>query len=234
MFVQANLSAGAFAQNVPIFNLYRNNVSAIAAWTSAHYPGRQGLCVPETMRFTGNGTWFPGNESCDSTIAPSYNSQTVTTGAEIGLRIWQTYLATDDRSFLSANYPVMSGAARFLLSHARTGSDGLLHTTSNAHETQWAVNDPITDVAAMQPSSRGGVRRADPGRRRGPGHPTAGGDPEDPSAAADRPRHPDPGPRPVRGRGGHHHARAVGAAHRDQAQRGEPRAGTGVALQPHR
>ncbi|MGY4911609.1 RICIN domain-containing protein [Micromonospora aurantiaca (nom. illeg.)] len=150
MFVQANLSAGAFAQNVPIFNLYRNNVSAIAAWTSAHYPGRQGLCVPETMRFNGNGTWFPGNESCDSTIAPSYNSQTVTTGAEIGLWIWQTYLATDDRSFLSANYPVMSGAARFLLSHARTGSDGLRHTTSNAHETQWAVNDPITDVAAMQ------------------------------------------------------------------------------------
>jgi hypothetical protein len=44
----------------------------------------------------------------------------------------------------------MSGAARFLLSHATTGSDGFLHTMSNAHETQWAVNDPTTDVAAMQ------------------------------------------------------------------------------------
>ena len=57
---------------------------------------------------------------------------------------------TDDRSFLSANYPVMSGAAKFLLSHAKSGSDGYLHTTSNAHETQWAVTDPVTDVTAMQ------------------------------------------------------------------------------------
>jgi hypothetical protein len=44
----------------------------------------------------------------------------------------------------------MSSAARFLLSHATIGSDGFLHTMSNAHETQWAVNDPTTDVAAMQ------------------------------------------------------------------------------------
>jgi hypothetical protein len=154
MFVQANLSAGAFAQNTPVFNLYRTNVSNMAAWTAAHYPGHEGLCVPETMRFNGNGYYggsgAASNASCDSTITATYNSQTVTTGAEIGLWIWQTYLMTDDRSFLSANYPVLSGAAKFLLSHAKSGSDGLLHTTSNAHETQWAVNDPITDVAAMQ------------------------------------------------------------------------------------
>ena len=154
MFVQANLSAGAFAENTPVFNLYRTNVSNIAAWTSGHYPGHAGLCVPETMRFNGNG-YYAGssaasNASCDSLITATYNSQTVTTGAEIGLWIWQTYLATDDTSVLSANYPVMSGAAKFLLSHATTGSDGYLHTTSNAHETQWAVTDPITDVAAMQ------------------------------------------------------------------------------------
>jgi len=150
MFLQANLSSGALPENDPIFALYRTNVSNIAAWTSSKYPGHQGLCVPETMRFNGNGSWYAGNESCDSLIAPSYNAQTVTSGAEIGLWIWQTYLATDDRAFLSANYPVMSGTARFLLSHARTGSDGLLHTTSNAHEDQWSVNDPITDVAAMK------------------------------------------------------------------------------------
>jgi len=154
MFVQANLSAGAFAQNTPVFTLYRTNVANIAAWTSAHYPGHDGLCVPETMRFNGNGFYAgssaASNASCDSAIAATYNSQTVTTGAEIGLWIWQTYLMTDDRSFLSANYPVMSGAAKFLLAHAKIGSDGFLHTTSNAHEIQWAVNDPSTDVAAMQ------------------------------------------------------------------------------------
>ncbi|MEV4365233.1 cellulose-binding domain-containing protein [Nonomuraea sp. NPDC049625] len=150
MMIQANLSAGAFSLNTPMFTLYRNNLSNIAAWTSARYPGHEGICVPETMRFNGNGTWYAGNESCDSAIAPSYNSQTVTSGAEIGLWVWQTYLATDDRAFLSANYPIIRDSAKFLLSHARTGSDGLLHTHSNAHETQWSVDDPITDVAAMQ------------------------------------------------------------------------------------
>jgi hypothetical protein len=154
MMVQANLSAGAFAQNTPVFNLYRTNVSSIAAWTSAHFPGREGLCVPETMRFNGNGYYggssAASNASCDSQIAANYNARNVTTGAEIGLWIWQTYLTTDDRSFLSAHYPIMAGAAKFLLSHATTGSDGLLHTFSNAHENQWDVNDPINDVAAMQ------------------------------------------------------------------------------------
>jgi hypothetical protein len=154
MMVQANLSAGAFAQNTAVFNLYRTNISNIAAWTSAHFPGREGLCVPETMRFNGNGFYggssAGSNASCDSQIAPNYNARNVTTGAEIGLWIWQTYLTTDDRSFLSAHYPIMSGAARFLLSHATTGPDGLLHTFSNAHENQWDVYDPINDVAAMR------------------------------------------------------------------------------------
>jgi hypothetical protein len=104
------------------------------------------------MRFNGNGYYVggEGNASCDSTIAPSYNAQTLTSGAEIGLWVWQTYLATDNRSFLSTNYPLMSGAARFLLSAATTGSDGNLHTQANAHETQWNVTDPVTDIVAMQ------------------------------------------------------------------------------------
>jgi hypothetical protein len=152
MQVAANLSAGLAGLNDPVFRLYQSNVDAIASWTSGHYPGHQGLCVPETMRFNGNGTYNGGtsNDSCDSTIAPSFNSQNVTSGTEIGLWIWQHYLATDNRTFLSTNYPVISGAARFLLSHATTGSDGKLHTHSNAHETQWSVNDPTTDIAAMQ------------------------------------------------------------------------------------
>jgi hypothetical protein len=57
---------------------------------------------------------------------------------------------TDDRQFLANNYPIMSGAARFMLSSASLGADGMLHTVANAHETQWHVDDPVTDVAAMQ------------------------------------------------------------------------------------
>jgi hypothetical protein len=104
------------------------------------------------MRFNGNGTYNGGtdNDSCDQTIAPSFNSLTITTGAEIGLWIWQTYLMTDDVDFLSANYPLMSGAARFLLAYVTRGSDGLLHSTANAHETQWNVTDPVTNILAMQ------------------------------------------------------------------------------------
>jgi hypothetical protein len=152
MQVQANLTAGEPSLNAPVFNLYQSNINNITAWTQAKMPGRQGLCVPETMRFNGNGYYVGGesNASCDSTIPPSYNAQTLTSGAEIGLWVWQTYLATDDRSFLSTNYPLMSGAARFLLSAATTGSDGFLHTQANAHETQWNVTDPVTDITAMQ------------------------------------------------------------------------------------
>jgi hypothetical protein len=154
MQVAANLAAGVPDLNDPLFRLYRDNVSAISAWTSGHFPGRQGLCVPETMRYNGNGYYAGGeaqsNASCDSTITPAWNSLNVTTGAEIGLWVWQHYQFSDNRNFLSANYPLIRGAAEFLLSHATTGADGKLHTFSNAHETQWGVNDPTTDIAAMQ------------------------------------------------------------------------------------
>ncbi|MHA6763862.1 fascin domain-containing protein [Streptacidiphilus sp. PAMC 29251] len=152
MQVQANISAGESSLNDPVLNLYTSNVNNIAAWTTAKVPGTQGLCVPETMRFNGNGTYNggEGGASCDSTISPTYNSLTYTSGAEIGLWIWQEYLATDNLSLLSTNYPLISGAAKFLLSVATTGSDGLLHTQANAHETQWNVKDPVTDIVAMQ------------------------------------------------------------------------------------
>ena len=152
MQVQANVSAGEFALNDPVYRLYTSNLANIQAWTTQKMPGRQGICVPETMRFNGNGTYAGGtdNDSCDSTIAPTWNSLNITTGAEIGLWVWQQYLMTDSASFLSAGYPVIRDAARFLLSAATTGGDGLLHTTANAHETQWNVTDPVTDVLAMQ------------------------------------------------------------------------------------
>jgi hypothetical protein len=111
MQVSANMSSGATALNSRYFNLYESNLANIQAWTSAHVPGTTGACVPETMRFNGNGYYGGGsaasNASCDTSIAPSYNSQTLTTGAEVSLAIWQQYQMTGDTAFLSAGYPLM-------------------------------------------------------------------------------------------------------------------------------
>jgi hypothetical protein len=151
MQVAANLGAGAFDMNAPVFNLYLSNLANMQAWTRARMGNRPGICLPETMRFNGNGYYaYSGNQSCDQTITPSWNSLTITSGAEVGLWVWQQYLMTGDRAFLQAHYPLMAEAARFLLAYATQGSDGLLHTRSNAHEHQWDVNDPVSDVAAMR------------------------------------------------------------------------------------
>jgi hypothetical protein len=156
MQVAANLGAGLYTLNAPYFNLYRGNLARIEAWTRARMDGRAGACVPETMRFNGNGyeneSWLkqPGL-NCSATSAPYYNARTLSTGAEVSLWIWRQYLATRDKAFLAANYPVMAASARFLLAYARPGADGKLHTApSNAHETQWDVRDPTTDIAAMK------------------------------------------------------------------------------------
>jgi hypothetical protein len=119
------------------------------AWTTSQMGGKSGICVPETMRFNGNGGG-EGDQSCQQSASPNWNALTLSSGAEVGLWVWQQYLMTEDRAFLSANYPVMSQAATFLLAWATTGTDGLLHTNANAHETQWAVNDPTTDIVAMK------------------------------------------------------------------------------------
>ena len=152
MLVAANMSSGAFDMNTPVWNLYRSNLANIQAWTQSKMGGRTGICVPETMRFNGNGYWYggEGDASCDQAASPNYNALTITSGAEVGLWIWQQYLMSGDVTFLAANYPLMSETAQFLLAYATTGTDGLLHTMANAHETQWNVQDPTTDIVAMQ------------------------------------------------------------------------------------
>jgi alpha-L-fucosidase 2 len=158
MMVAANLGAGVEELNAPYFNLYRENLPAIEAWTKTYMKGRGGACVPETMRFNGKGieyesSWTPISigRDCDADFKPYYNSRTLSTGAEVSLWIWQQYLATGDRGFLAENYPVMAASARFLLAYEKEGVDGLLHTSpSNAHETQWDVTDPTTDIAAAR------------------------------------------------------------------------------------
>jgi hypothetical protein len=154
MQLAANLGAGNAEFNLPRFRLYRDNLDSIRSWTTLRMNMRPGICVPETMRFDGTG-WYTGtgddNPSCLEGGAASWNKRNLTTGAEVGLNIWRQYLATDDRAFLEHNYPLMADAAKFLLAYAVEGPDGKLHTSpSNAHETQWDVADPITDIAAMK------------------------------------------------------------------------------------
>jgi len=157
MQVAANIGAGLTELNEPYFNLYRGNLANIENWTKGHMKGLAGSCVPETMRFNGRGIEYEGNWkpvamglNCDADFKPYYNARTISTGAEVSLWIWQQYLATNDRKFLGDNYPAMASAARFLLAYQKPGSDGQLHTSpSNAHETQWDVTDPTTDVAAI-------------------------------------------------------------------------------------
>jgi len=152
MLVYANMTSGAFDMNTPEFNLYQSNLMALESWTMSSMSGKPGICLPETMRFNGNGTWFggTGGGSCNESASPGYNALTVSSGAEVGLWVWHQYLMTQDQSFLMTNYPLMSQAATFLLNYATTGADGRLHTNANAHETQWAVNDPTTDIVAMK------------------------------------------------------------------------------------
>lgn len=162
MQVAANLGAGVPELNAPYFNLYRENLANIEKWTKTYMGGRPGACIPETMRFNGQGieyesswttTKIPGKIGldCDLSFPPYYNARTLSTGAEVSLWVWRQYLATDDRQFLVDNYPIMAASARFLLSYQKLGPDGLLHTSpSNAHETQWDVTDPTTDIAAAK------------------------------------------------------------------------------------
>ena len=134
--------------------MYLNDLPAIESWTSAQMGGKAGACVPETMRFNGNGYYNGGgnssNASCATASSPSYNALNITSGPEIALDIWQQYQDTGSLSFLQQYFPLMEAAATFLLAYQSVGSDGFLHAVANAHETQWAVQDPTDDIAADQ------------------------------------------------------------------------------------
>jgi hypothetical protein len=161
MQLAANQGAGDADLNDPFFGMYRDDLANIRAWTEQQFPGMPGLCVPETMRFNGNGysngtqaynggTHATENLSCSSQVPATYNGEDITSGAELSLYAWRQYQDTGDTGFLAGMYPLMPGVAQFLLAYAKPGADGLLHTVANAHETQWEVQDPTTDIAAMQ------------------------------------------------------------------------------------
>lgn len=160
MLVAASLGAGAFDNNDAYFAMYRDDLPTIESWTANQFGGLPGGCTPETMRFNGIGMQVHKDSSgnwganpyldCSAQGPPNYNARTLSTGGEVALFIWQTYQATDDIGFLRQNYPVMAAWARFMLGYAKMGADGYLTTDpSNAHETQWDVHDPTTDIAAM-------------------------------------------------------------------------------------
>ena len=158
MQVAANIGAGVSELNAPYFNLYRENLANIEKWTKQHMAGRPGICVPETMRFNGQGIEYETQVDapsavtaldCDAGFKPYYNARTLSTGPEVSLWVWRQYLATNDREFLAKNYPLMAASARFLLAYEKLGNDGLLHASpSNSHEQKWDTRDPITDISA--------------------------------------------------------------------------------------
>jgi Concanavalin A-like lectin/glucanases superfamily len=152
--ISANMSSGNYQLNTPIFDMYINDLPAIEAWTKEQMGGLPGACVPETMSFNGNGYYndgpVPSDASCALGAAPQWNALNVSSGAEMSLYMWQQYQATKDIHFLRRAFPFMEATAQFLLAYQHVGPDGLLHAVANAHETQWSVQDPTTDIAADQ------------------------------------------------------------------------------------
>ncbi|WP_127356895.1 Ig-like domain-containing protein [Actinacidiphila soli] len=147
--ISANMSSGNYDLNTPTFDMYANDLPQIEAWTKAAMGGLPGSCVPETMRFNGNGgDLSPGaNASCSEPASPNWNALDISSGPEVALYMWQQYQATGDRAMLKKYFPFMKSTAVFQLAYQTVGADGLLHANANAHETQWAVQDPTTDIA---------------------------------------------------------------------------------------
>jgi hypothetical protein len=143
--ISANMSSGNYQLNTPIFDMYINDLPEIEAGTKANMGGLPGACVAETMRFNG---YDDGN--CDEANSPNFNALTITSGPELALYMWEQYQATDDLGFLKQAFPFMEATAQFLLAYQQVGPDGQLHSVANAHETQWAVKDPTSVLAAEQ------------------------------------------------------------------------------------
>ena len=150
--ISANMSSGDYQLNVPAFDMYINDLPAIEAWTKEQMGGLPGACVPEVMRFNGNGgsTAVGANSACSEPGSPNWNALDITSGPELSLYMWEQYQATGDRALLKRAFPFMEATVQFLVAYQSLGTDGLLHGVANAHETQWAVQDPTTDIAAEQ------------------------------------------------------------------------------------
>ena len=144
--------------------------------------------------------------------------------------MWEQYEGTGNLAFLKKAFPFMEATAQFLLAYQQVGSDGLLHAVANAHETQWAVQDPTTDIAADQaifPIIADAARLVGDKLIQGPAaRPVREGPHGDPAVPADRRRDPHaaaqprlhPGGNAGRRRDRHRHDRDLLPADRAAAE----------------
>lgn len=143
--VYTNLGADTEEFNRPYFRLYLDRLQEMRDWTRAHWPGTEGICLPEYFRYDGTA------DACDSSMEPSWLNRIVTSGPEVMYNLWLQYRYTGDRAILDESYPLMRDVARFYLSILEEGDDGLLHLHHlNSMETQWDATDPTPDLAAMR------------------------------------------------------------------------------------
>ena len=149
MLTLANLGAGIEELNAPYFRLYLDNLEATRAWTAGHYTDVEGVCVPETIRFDGSGS-YPDFELCDEDAPRYFTTRIHSTGAEVALHAWRQHLFTGDEAFLERAYPFLRDSALFLLTYADTDplTGRLRFFPSNSSEAHWDALNPITDIAA--------------------------------------------------------------------------------------
>jgi hypothetical protein len=104
--IAANMSSGNCALNTPIFDMYADDLPQLEAWTKQQMGGLPGICLPETMRFNGNGgDPSPGaNASCSEPGSPNWNALD-SSGPEVALYMWEQYQATGDRAALAKTSP---------------------------------------------------------------------------------------------------------------------------------
>ena len=111
--ISANMSSGNYQLNTPIFDMYINDLSNIEAWTNAQMGGLPGACVPETMRFNGNGYYNDGPGPATPRVPeprrPNWNAQDITSGAELSLYMWEQYQAHRRPRVPEAGVPVHGG-----------------------------------------------------------------------------------------------------------------------------
>ena len=84
--IAANLSSGNFSLNLPIFGMYLNDLTNIKSWTSAQMGGLTGACVPETMRFNGNGYYNGGSNSSERLLRDRVQPELQRRGHHLGRR----------------------------------------------------------------------------------------------------------------------------------------------------
>ncbi|TDD68877.1 hypothetical protein E1262_14095 [Jiangella aurantiaca] len=143
--VFANFGAGTAEFNDAYLSLYIDRLPQMLAWTRQAWPGTEGVCVPELLRFDGTGG------ACDGEIGPAFLNRVISTGPEVAHDIWKQYLYTGDESVVEEGYPLMREVVRFYLSLLEEGEDGRVHLHDvNSLETQWDTTDPTPDLAAMK------------------------------------------------------------------------------------